>query len=558
MNVVRNLHESVGRVARTLYRDIGTPLALRCSLLFEAGEWEQLLRTQVDPKHYHDSESYFLDAAAAALLRKVEVDIEGLDLESDAREKFFAIERANTLTNARLSKFIGNQGPFGAEDIKMCEFFSSIRADLDAMLGPLPEDLSMRFGPGATYSDRGTLTTVPDKISSRPSVTQSAVCLLPLWNRTAWSRCVTRKLVSSHEIVPGNRFTTAPKDGLRRRGICIEPAINGAYQLAVGQEIRPRLKRGFGIDLRVAQDIHRRLACEGSRDGSIATIDSTDASDMIAYVVPRLMLPTRWFDVMDSLRSPKTLVDGKWHVLSKFSSMGNGFTFELETLLFAAICRFWGRELGIELVTGRNFGVFGDDIIVPVALYQPVINTLKFLGMIPNERKSFSSGPFRESCGGDYFNGVAVRPYFLKEQPSEPQHYIAIANGLRRNWRQAANLDNNREAYFARARHRTLDHIPSDLRRLRGPDVLGDLVINDSDRPWITRPHPEDPQQTQIKVVKPYTAKLGWEHWSPEVVLASALYGCDASGVVPRGDPEGYRKAWVPLLEAPPEVTASP
>lgn len=553
--------QSLRKVVNALCADIGTPRALAVKLLLEHDEWEQLLQLQTLPKNYFDSESYFLDAAVSGLLRKLEVEVPGRDLESEARSKFKTIELANARTNARLSPFLDAQGPFaGPGDLAVLEVFSDIRKEIDSILGAIPRDLTPLFGPGSTYNDRGALTTVPDKLESRPTITRNALCILPLWEGTAWQRSVVHtRYDSSPEIVRGDRFTTAPKDGLRRRGICIQPSLNGSYQLPVGKAMRSRIKTGIGIDLTSAQDVHRRLARQASRDGKCATIDMTDASDLIAYVVPRLLIPRKWFELLDSLRTPFTQVGGVWHRIEKFSAMGNGYTFELETLLFAAMCKVVAARCSVELMVGVNFSVFGDDIIVPTALYQPLVALLKFLGMRPNEKKSFFEGPFRESCGGDYYDGVAVRPYHLKELPNEPQSYFALANGIRRNWRQAG-PEYARERYFARARHRCFDPIPGDLRRLRGPDVLGDLVIND-DQNWTTRPAKDDPvNQLEIKVLRPYFKKLSWAYWPADVQLASALYGCSSEGISPRrdDDPDGYRKAWIPLVERCPSVVTTP
>jgi len=115
------------------------------------------------------------------------------------------------------------------------------------------------------------------------------------------------------------------------------------------------------------------------------------------------------------LRSPKTFFKGQWHVLEKFSSMGNGYTFELETVIFSAI-----TAAVHEMVTGeaaklhQNVFVYGDDIICKTDVSLDVIAALRWFGFSLNERKSFVSGPFRESCGGDYFNGVPVRAHFFE------------------------------------------------------------------------------------------------------------------------------------------------
>ena len=73
------------------------------------------------------------------------------------------------------------------------------------------------------------------------------------------------------------------------------------------------------------------------------------------------------------------------------SPMGNGFTFELETLLFYALTM---------AVCGKgNFvrvSVYGDDIICPTEHAQAVTSILVEAGFQLNLGKSFSSGPFQK------------------------------------------------------------------------------------------------------------------------------------------------------------------
>lgn len=62
----------------------------------------------------------------------------------------------------------------------------------------------------------------------------------------------------------------------------------------------------------------------------------------------------------------------------------------------------------------HSISVYGDDIIVPVDEARSLINYLSILGFQTNVDKTYLSGNFRESCGGDFLNGIDVRPFFLK------------------------------------------------------------------------------------------------------------------------------------------------
>ena len=66
--------------------------------------------------------------------------------------------------------------------------------------------------------------------------------------------------------------------------------------------------------------------------------------------------------------------------------MGNGYTFELETLIFYAL---------IRAVVGKEStaSVYGDDLIYPSCHTREVRALLNFVGFATNEEKSFPVGP---------------------------------------------------------------------------------------------------------------------------------------------------------------------
>jgi len=545
--VNNGISREVSIVALALCDGLSGRLAPVIRKCIEEGRWDDFISIEVNPRDYSCAESYFSDVACISFLRKYEPLPTTIDRKKVAVDGFFEAELTCYRTNQRLLPFIYNT--FGKEDEALLEFIQVLRKEVIAIIGEKPpSNPAGKFGPGSTYGDRGSLTTIPDKMSSSPTFTRDAWPFLFPWASTLWGKAVASRSGSPTKV-RGNRFVTVPKDCTKDRGICIGPSINLFYQLGFGRALRDRLAAS-GIDLNNAQEVHRQVARDSSITGAFATIDLRQASDTISTALVKLILPRLWHEPLFDLREPITeiVVAGKKRdvVLEKFSAMGNGYTFELETVIFLAVCRAIYTMRGHKPLNGENVHVFGDDIIVKTELAEDVIAALRYLGLETNTKKTFVNGPFRESCGGDYFSGVDVRPYFLKESPSEPQHYIALANGLRRlvltnsfSWGRGPSIH--------RAWFRTLDFIPSSIRRFRGPKDLGDLCIHDEVEFWQTRTRRS---VRYIRVYRPSTfRKVSWDHFDSDVTLAGACYGVPWGNgeIIPRNSVAGFKQGWVPF-----------
>lgn len=540
------LSTAVTRAILRFCEDISTPRSLAAHMLIKAGEWDQVSLLRSDPKQYDCAEAYWRDASISALLKKCEDLPTTFDRKAKAVENFWLGEQSCFRANRRLYPLVDSLRYSAEATGALEDFCLRVRKIISDILGPVPLTIGGRFGPGATYGDRGRLTTVPDKMSTRPTLTHDAWPWLVPWSGTLWASACS-KYMRDPLFVRGNRFTTVPKDNTKHRGICVEPSLNLFYQLGVGKSIRSRLKSA-GIDLQNGQELHRRLACNASLDGSLCTLDLKNASDSVSRRLVELFLPPKWFELLDDLRSKTTVIGGKTILLEKFSSMGNGFTFELETLLFYAIA----QTCVPHGIPGETVSVYGDDIIVPTESSKDVIRALEFFGLTVNEEKSFTSGHFRESCGGDYFKGVDVRPHFLKESPCEPQQLISFANGVRR-----MGLNNPNATSRHRALHRLrlglISDLPMAIRRCRGPQDLGDIVIHDVEDLWQHR------WRSSIRYIRCYRParfeRIAWEHWSDDVVLATACYmpinepggAIVPKGLSPRNSVQGYKLGWVPF-----------
>jgi hypothetical protein len=232
--------------------------------------------------------------------------------------------------------------------------------------------------------------------------------------------------------VEGNKLSFVPKSTRISRTICTEPALNMLYQKGIGELVHDRLREVWNIDFRVQPERNATLARIGSLTGRFGTIDLSSASDTISIgLLNELfeLVPTQraWFL---RTRSPKTILpDGKTVELHMVSSMGNGFTFPLQTLIFSSLIAAVYKTKDISLRCygeGRNFSVFGDDIIVVREAYDLVIHMLEVLGFSPNRKKSFNDGFFRESCGSDFYQGRNIRGVYLKVLETPGDFYSAI------------------------------------------------------------------------------------------------------------------------------------
>lgn len=246
------------------------------------------------------------------------------------------------------------------------------------------------------------------------------------------------------DVRRGSSLSTVPKNEKTNRTICTEPTLNMYFQLGAGACLERLLKKGHNIDLSLQPDRNKAMARQGSVDGKFATIDLRSASDTISTTLVKRLLPNDLYVLLDLVRSKETQINGEWIRLHMFSSMGNGFTFPLQTLIFAELVRQAYVVLGIKPDTtdaNRNYSVFGDDIICLKEAYDFVCQVLSGSGFVVNDDKSFNAGAFRESCGGDYFRGFDIRAVFLRERHDTQNIYSAFNRLARWSARYGIHLD---------------------------------------------------------------------------------------------------------------------
>nr|UJQ85962.1 MAG: hypothetical protein 3 [Leviviridae sp.] len=224
------------------------------------------------------------------------------------------------------------------------------------------------------------------------------------------------------------RVVQVPKTLKTPRTISVEPSYMMLRQQSVAKplmdwlEINPLTKPVRFTD----QSVNRDLARVGSIDGRLATIDLSDASDLVSNdlvcSIFGRVCPTFLEFIQDSRSRRARMPDGTIRTLLKFASMGSALCFPVEAMVFYSIVvysmlRQSGRAPSYSNVMKitKDVAVYGDDIIVPASMATGVMEDLETFGLRVNQNKSYYTGLFRESCGGDYYKGVDVTPAYVRQ-----------------------------------------------------------------------------------------------------------------------------------------------
>lgn len=435
----------------------------------------------------------------SSLLSKYDPGDRSSTLVEVAMEKFWEAEERCFFFNLKFSQpwYILDEDPV----------LVRAREEILRLLGHAPplDPISRQFGfsSGASTRQKKTLGDAAYKYSADAEVTPNAYCIAvaaiscnPIW-----------KQMYGDSIDPprvwGSRITTVPKNYKTDRVIAIEPCLNMYVQRGLGRHIRRRLKT-VGIDLN-DQTANQRAA----RDLENATIDFSMASDLVSQGLVNYLLPPLWVDLISSMRSEMgVLPSGELIRYNKVSSMGNGFTFELESLIFWALAR-----AVVPAEEQHRILVYGDDVVIPRQYAVQYQEACRRAGFLPNADKSYWDGPFRESCGKHYYRGYDVTPFYLRRPVRTLPDLFLLHNNLLR-WTQRA-----REVIPEYMYEKLLGILkslrnlaPAKWRRPRLPDGFGDGAFIGSFAEVSPRPHRD-----------------GWEYFEA-VVLAERMDTVDFDG----------------------------
>lgn len=370
--------------------------------------------------------------------------------EDNALIKFRAAEAHCKEFNSNITS-IYDSAPIAGVGAR--EVLHLIQRKIKSYLEDVPElgDLHCAFGSGATTTCRKK-TSAKWKLSSQLACARDCRSSLPelatLYPTLDWS---------SISLGMGS-LSFVPKNAKTARSIMTEPVLNGFVQKGIGSHIKRKLlKKGCNL---YDQSINRNKARIASTLNGDATIDLSAASDNISYAIVKLLLPFDWYEFLATWRTDTAYLKSNNEVfpLHKFSSMGNGYTFELESCIFYACGQVACDLVGIS---PNAVSTYGDDIIVPPEAVDALFSILALCGFTVNNEKSFWRGTFRESCGGDYFLGVDVRPFYVKDIFTDAR-LVALSNQI------------GRSGYPDQELRDYIESLITPHNKLVGPDGFGD------------------------------------------------------------------------------------
>lgn len=395
-----------------------------------------IINLEVDYNKVDVFEAAALRQLMALYQKDASLTISGVNKELVAVGKFLATEIKCRHTNNRLRNLervrsIHEKYVYSADKPNpVNEFIRTCSEIIRVIVGDCPdyEDIPFKFGPGSSTTVRDR-TTVPFKLAATPVCAKEAILSGAVHQLLATVPRYYQIYGTSLRFGMGH-LNFVSKNALAHRTMIIEPLINTAAQIGIGTILKSRFKKSVGIDLKMQWQINKALAQLGSAKPvlngvRLATIDFSSASDLICYLLILYLFPLSWFNLLSNWRTG-TVCYKKGGVtsyeLEKFSSMGNGYTFELESIVFYAMAlavigrknRIYDPVVIIEKFS-KNVSIFGDDLIVPSKYYSGILWASQALGFKINQSKTYTKGPFRESCGGDYFKGIQIGPFYIKD-----------------------------------------------------------------------------------------------------------------------------------------------
>lgn len=276
----------------------------------------------------------------------------------------------------------------------------AIRTILQRIEAPDLNSVIGRFGPGATFEGFR-----PDEKWARLGGIPDVPCNL--------FRCSPRDTKCFRPFGDGyTKIAEVPKSIKSNRIVSSEPAMYMYAQLGVADSLVDQMHRIFAghISLDDAERHNQALLFDGA-----CSIDLSDASDHVSVSLVQALLPQLW-PVLAKVRSSYSIFpDGDTIRLATFAPMGSGVCFPILTLVVSGLCEYASRVIRKERHTRTWWRAYGDDIIVPICMYDFVVDLLTRAGLVVNTKKSCCTQVYRESCGREMFKDTDITPVYIRD-----------------------------------------------------------------------------------------------------------------------------------------------
>lgn len=493
--------------------------------------------------------SVWAHAQAVSVLKKC-VD-PSYDPWPETRAVWFATEARCRRLNQKFNALANRRKRPGSKPLPnqrlLYRFYEAIHHVLGSEVPVEDVLLHAHYGPGSTVGVRGRDVNFVRKVESNECVSACVdlAARALVYDKAVWAHLgmdptfshvesaqegfirVAREQLLQH-VVSHDRLMFIFKSMTSLRSIGAQPTCSGMVQLGVHSVVTELLRTRAGIDLS-DQTWNQRLALEGSRSWDSpnpwCTLDKSNASNLIANELVRLFFPPAWSKFLQRTRTPGYVappqLGGGSYTYEMYAGMGNGTTFVVETLIFWA-ATYATQDLPIEeYVRRREFAVYGDDVVLRRNHAEAYMAFAHYLGFRFNAKKTFIEGPFRESCGADFFKGVPVRPATLECESGSVSlpTLISFHNNL---------LDN--KVFPLRGACRKLRYLAkTHLYPVLPTDPAGDLGFRPDDRAHydIVRDASGTPRlseawqrpRTFVLEVRPQYGDLGeLDHWTQVAV----------------------------------------
>lgn len=343
--------------------------------------------------------------------------------------------------------------PQGAEDRVFLMNLDRLSSIIATTLGRFDhQDWSFRHGPGAISERTGPYNKYSLLNWSNRLENAFPIADCGFHNYASWAAGLTSQDRTSYEVP--SRLISVPKTYTRPRLIAAEPSEHQWCQQNLWHYFCTRTQHSWLSEFIRFRDqtLNQNLCQRGSKDGTLATVDLSSASDRVTCetvgqmfrVNPRLVLALQ----SSRTRFVKQTQLNNWpcvNELRKFSTMGSACTFPVQSLVFLSVALaaiLTKRQLRVTVKNIQSLvgevAVYGDDIIVPVDCRELFVRSLEVLHFKVNTDKSHWTGRFRESCGVDAFDGVDVTPVYWQSPnrgtPESIASTIAVSNNFYRKW----------------------------------------------------------------------------------------------------------------------------